>query len=88
MDYDDDTQQEDEPCPKCGEYKVMSRYCDAINCDDGYCDEHDDDPINFGPGEEFTICHECYGTGLLRWCSGCGLDINRLRAKSGAASHD
>lgn len=75
MTYDDDCEHEDNPCPKCGEYEVRSRCCDVINCDDGYCDEHDDDPINFGPGEEFTMCRECYGTGHLRWCSKCGCDI-------------
>lgn len=75
-DFDDETIPEDGPCPKCGEHKVMSRYCDAFNCDYGYCDEYEDDPINFAPGEEYVLCRECFGTGVMRWCSGCGCNIS------------
>lgn len=75
MEYDFDM--EDYPCPKCGAYEVRSRSCDVIGCDDGFCDEYDDDPINFAPGEELTICEECLGTGILRWCAKCGCDITQ-----------
>jgi hypothetical protein len=76
-DYDDDIQYDDSPCPECGEYEVRSRDCYEITCDDGWCDEYEDDPINFAPGEEYTMCHECLGTGVLRWCAKCGCDITR-----------
>ncbi len=76
MDYDEDIDYLDTPCPKCGERECRSRYCDSINCDDGWCDEHEDDPINFAPGEEYVMCRECFGTGILRWCSKCGCDLN------------
>lgn len=75
-DYDDDDCFEDlPPCPKCGSHETRSRHCSAFGCDDGYCDEADDDPINFAPGEEFSLCQECFGTGRERWCAACGCDI-------------
>ena len=88
MCYDDDITYEDEACPRCGRHEVRSRYCDAISCDDGWCDEHDDDPINFGPGEEYSICRECWGTGKLRWCSECGLDITYAEYKRSKETPD
>jgi len=75
MSYDD-CRLEDEACPRCGEYQVHFRSCDQIGCEDGWCDEHDDDPINFAPGQEYAMCRECYGFGVLRWCRACGLDLN------------
>ena len=77
-DYDDysDDYCDETPCPRCGEWEVHSRPCESIGCDDGWCDEHDDDPVNFGPGEEFTMCRECFGTGFVRWCRKCGCDLN------------
>ena len=64
------------PCPKCGDLETRSRACDEWNCDDGLIDEHEDDPINFARGEEFSMCQECFGTGIVRWCSKCGCDIS------------
>lgn len=72
----DDVQYIEGACPKCGEHELRSRYCDVIGCDDGYIDEHDDDPINFAPGEEYSVCQECFGTGRVRWCSKCGHDLS------------
>ena len=74
-DWDDDIGSEEGPCPKCGEHELRSRSCGEINCDDGWCDEYEDDPINYAPGEEFTMCQECCGTGVVRWCSKCGFDV-------------
>jgi hypothetical protein len=82
---DDEIDYLDEACPRCGQREVRQRGCDDWGCDEGWIDEHDDDPINFSPGEEFTMCRECLGTGVLRWCAGCGLDITRhehLKSKS------
>lgn len=66
----------DEECPKCGEYDVRTRFCDSIGCEDGYRDEYDDDPINYSPGEMYSVCTECHGYGVLRWCAKCGHDLN------------
>lgn len=74
-DWDDGVYYDEDKCPKCGEYKVCWRDCDDWNCDDGYIDEYEDDPINFAPGEQYVMCRECWGTGIVRWCSGCGFDI-------------
>lgn len=64
------------PCPKCGSFETRSRHCQAWPCDDGYCDEYEDDPINYAPGEVLTLCRECWGTGVERWCAKCGFDIS------------
>jgi hypothetical protein len=84
----DDIQIEDEACPQCGAYEVRSRLCDQAYCDDGWCDEHESDPINFSPGEEYSMCNECLGTGILRWCSGCGFDITRYEYTTHASTED
>lgn len=68
---------EREICPNCGGYTVRSKHCDEWDCEDGWIDEHESDPINFSPGEEYTMCEECCGTGRVRWCSDCGCDITR-----------
>lgn len=67
----------DGACPRCGEQELRWRDCDQIGCEDGFIDEHDDDPVNFAPGEESYMCEECFGTGSQKWCSKCGLDITR-----------
>jgi len=73
---DDDYEIDDGECPRCRESGcIRSRACDAIHCEDGYIDEYEEDAINYAPGEEFSVCHECHGYGVLRWCSKCGLDV-------------
>ena len=74
-DYDD-LDYLDTPCPRCGEFAVQSRRCDEWDCDDGWIDESEDDPVNFAPGESLVMCRECFGTGVVRWCSKCGCDLN------------
>ncbi len=89
-DLDDDYDICDEACPKCGESAVRSRSCQVFDCDDGWIDEYHDDPINFLPGEEISMCHECCGTGVERWCSKCGCDITRLEyeKRKGGVNHE
>ena len=74
--YDDDSEadlyEDLPPCPKFGSFETRSRHCQAWPCDDGYCDEYEDDPINYAPGEVLTLCRECWGTGIERWCAKCG----------------
>jgi hypothetical protein len=71
----------DYSCPKCGHCPTHSRPCSCMFCDDGYIDEFDDDPINFTPGEEMTMCRECFGSGVEHWCPECGLDISEYLLK-------
>jgi len=70
----------EESCPKCGHSPVHYRYCTSLFCEDGYCDEYEDDPINFMPGESFTLCPECHGMGIEKWCPECGYDISEHNA--------
>ena len=62
-------------CPHCEHSPIHSRRCASLYCDDGYCDENDDDSVNFAPGEVMLPCPECHGTGIERWCPKCGKDI-------------
>ncbi len=71
---EDDYIDDDVPCPSCGNPETRSRQCTMIGCRDGFIDEHDDDPINYGPGEEMTACPECHGHEIVRWCLKCGAD--------------
>lgn len=70
----DDYDLDDLYCPDC-DTQLRSRNCTNIHCEDGYEDMYDDDPVNHPePGEELHECDECKGTGIERWCSGCGKD--------------
>ena len=77
MTDDDFWEHLDTPCPNCGAHAVRSKSCEEWDCDDGWIDEHEDDPINFAPGEEYVMCDECCGTGNVTWCTKCGCDITR-----------
>lgn len=69
----------DESCPKCGHCPIHWRDCAVIGCDDGFIDMHEyDDPIFFDPGET-EPCQECKGTGIERWCPGCGANLSGVR---------
>lgn len=59
----------DDLCPVCGHYQDWQR-CTVIGCDDGYVDEHDDDPVNYAEGEEYYPCPECRGRGGYWICTG------------------
>lgn len=73
MDYEIDY---DEHCPKCNRTPVHWRHCNQIGCDDGYIDMHEyDDPLWWDPGE-YEICDECNGTGIEKWCPGCGANLS------------
>lgn len=73
----DDYDIDDLPCPACGNEITHSMLC--RECDDGWNDEYDDDPINFTPGESYMRCRECDGEGIQRWCPKCGADYWRAR---------
>jgi hypothetical protein len=72
----DDYEIDDEPCPKCGSSDTRVQFCGSIGCDAGHIDEYDDDPINYSSGF-CSVCDECHGYGVLRWCAACGHDLNK-----------
>ena len=72
------------PCPVCDNPYTHYRFC--CECEDGFIDEHEDDPINFAPGESLVMCRECYGEGIERWCPKCGADY--WKAKEGLVTSD
>jgi len=56
-------EEESEPatCKVCG---CELEWIDCCECaGEGEFDEYDDDPINYGPGEEYTDCQLCRGHG-------------------------
>ena len=62
-------------CPECGA-STHNRACQNF-CEDGWFDDYEDDPINYSPGESNTMCDNCWGTGIERWCPKCGLNIQK-----------
>ncbi len=65
---------DDEPdlaaCPKCGSDDTDWEQCWNCHGEGGF-DMHDDDPINYGPGEETEACLECGGHGGYLICHQC-----------------
>ena len=61
---------EEPTCPKCGSDDVEWERCWQCH-GDGEFDEHDDDPINFAPGESYETCSECRGHGGYLLCHAC-----------------
>jgi DnaJ-class molecular chaperone len=66
-------------CPKCGDYDVEWERCWKC-AGDGEFDLHEEDAINFAPGEEFEACDECRGKGGYLICHAC------IRAAAAAPS--
>ena len=76
----DDFYDVDDPeCPACGNSVTHSQRCGE--CDEGYNDAYEDDPINESPGTWLT-CGACHGHGLQRWCPKCGADYWQAKAKA------
>ena len=71
----DDYEYCDQPCPRCGHTPTHWRDCTAF-CGEGFIDLHDDDPINYAPGEEIEPCPECLGTGIEHWCPKCSYNMS------------
>ena len=72
----------DDPCPHCGHFETRYRDCDNIGCEDGWCDDFEEDPLWFSPGDS-SPCPECRGTGQFQWCPQCGLDPRKTGQKQG-----
>lgn len=70
-DPDDEMQTDGIPCPACGNPETRSQRC--RECEDGFNDVYDDDPINESPGT-LIPCPECKGETICRWCPKCGAD--------------
>lgn len=79
---DDDYQLSDTVCPKCGHEPTHYRTCSNFGCEDGYIDDWEDDAINFSMGESYSMCQECWGTGIEKWCPKCGTDLSLLEYKA------
>lgn len=71
-DYELDT---DSCCPQCGHEPIHYRRCAGLHCDDGWIDETEFDP---NEGDPHVRCEECHGTGIERWCPGCGADLSLI----------
>jgi hypothetical protein len=67
--YEDDY---DFPCPACNNPFTRWQHCNE--CDDGFIDLYDEDPLWYDPGDS-EPCRECSGTGMLCWCPDCGWDV-------------
>lgn len=75
------------PCPKCFAYETRIKDCD--NCDEGYKDMHDIDPINhILEGEDLYKCDDCNGTGGHHWCPQCGWDFKDNHFLNGFLNSD
>lgn len=72
MDYNDDIEQADIQCPKCGNELVQRRCHD---CEDGFS-HHDcgEDTCCCLDPEDNVKCDECSGHGRSIWCQKCGWD--------------
>lgn len=77
--FDDEIEDIETPCPNCRAQLTRRRPCIALMCDEGQIDEHEEDPINYAPGEAYTECDECRGHGFLHWCPACGYDFHLKR---------
>jgi hypothetical protein len=64
---------DDLECPDC-ETHLHSRSCSEIMCEGGVVDESDEDYLL--PGTAQAVCDTCKGTGIERWCPGCGKDFS------------
>jgi hypothetical protein len=68
VDIDDEvTELYDVRCPRCSE-PVRQRQCTALDCEDGYFDGYEDDPLWYDPGD-LVRYSECGGKGVVRWWS-------------------
>jgi hypothetical protein len=77
--FDDYEISDDERCPKCNHSPIHWRRCQAIGCDDGWIDMHEyDDPLWYDPGD-LEMCEDCQGTGIEKWCPGCGANLSGVR---------
>ena len=76
----DGYQDSEEHCPKCGHYPTRWRDCANYCCDDGWIDMYEyDDPLWYDEGD-VEMCEECRGTGIEKWCPGCGENLSGVRA--------
>lgn len=82
---DDEIETDDIPCPACGHHETRSHRCSE--CDDGYTDAYDEDPINEDPGT-LIICGECSGSSIVRWCPKCNADYWRAKKRGDIAGKD
>ncbi len=78
---DDDIEIGDATCPKCNHYLYWQR---CPNCEDGFIDLYDEDPLWYDE-DEVETCPECGGHGCHSWCPNCGWDVIQKRYLNGKA---
>jgi hypothetical protein len=64
-DFDDDRS----ACPKCGGDMEWAD-CWMIDCEGGWYDLSEEDPVNYGPGD-MARCSNCDGEGGWLYCPDC-----------------
>lgn len=67
---DDYPIENDPSCPKCGSDDVEWERCWQCH-GEGEFDLHDEDGVNYAPGEEYEQCTECNGRGGYLICHAC-----------------
>jgi DnaJ-class molecular chaperone len=70
----------DAGCPKCGSDDTEWETC-HLCFGEGEFDMHEEDGVNYAPGEEFETCEECGGEGGYLVCHEC-----QRRAKAEVAA--
>jgi len=87
----DDWEFDDFRCPRCG-YEPTGWYrCRNMRCDDGIVTIGtlmEEDPLWYQPGDPDEICDECHGTGIVRFCPGCGAELRWEELKDQVEADD
>lgn len=79
-DYDDDVELSAECC-ETHKVSLLRRECSAFDCEDGYYDGYEDDPLWYDEGE-MVRCSDCNGRGYFEWCPKCAEESNKLIAET------
>jgi hypothetical protein len=82
-DFDDDEEIDDLACPACGHHETRSRDCQECNEVNEVCDCIDDMCQGSGyciHGDGMSICRDCNGSGIERWCPKCGANYWQAQA--------
>lgn len=85
VELDPDIEYAEGCCPKCGHEPIYRRDC--TDCDDGYHDLYEEDPLWYNEGDT-EECEHCNGYGGHVWCPSCGYDILEDEEKLVAPDED
>lgn len=65
-------------CAKCGSDDCERQQCWHCHGEGGF-DLHDEDAVNFAPGEETETCEECHGQGEYWFCHACARAASKVK---------